>query len=134
MPRPDSRENPPGCLSLVFVRVLEVPGEGLQVVNDLLHLLIGEAGPLVAGPGRHRRVGQTVTDDLSDVVVRGHHAAGRRAELVLTRGEVAGSGLHAVSRVPETVAGQPIGRTQWFITLELIAPDLARSPVNPSRM
>ena len=31
------------------------------------------------------------------------------------------------------VAGETLGRIQWFVTLELIAPDVAASPVNPGR-
>jgi len=31
------------------------------------------------------------------------------------------------------VAGTRIARIQWFVTLELIAPDVAKSPVNPGR-
>ncbi len=83
----------------IGLRVLEIGREGLEVLDDVGHLPVGEDGVEV----RHAGVGQAVLDRAPQVVVGGEVPGGRRAELVLARGEVAGPRVEA--RGGDAVAG-----------------------------
>ena len=76
----------------------EIGREGLRVVGEIRHFLVGQVGP-----GRHRRVGHAAPDDVDEVLMGRKRSARSRPNLELARREVAGPWQQVQGGIPITV-------------------------------